>query len=50
MCVSVAEHHFVIDIVQNKSFVFQQPTTQEQLSVCDDAIKSCPVQAIKNVF
>ena len=47
-CVLVAENHFKLDEGDGHAFVFQQPVTEEEKEACQEALESCPVEAIGN--
>lgn len=46
MCANVAPDNFLINKVEGKASVYKQPETVEQVSLCNEAIESCPVEAI----
>lgn len=43
-CVEVAPHNFRLD--DDGAYVVKQPETMEEFAQCDEAIWSCPVEAI----
>ena len=45
-CVLVAENHFKLDEEDGHAFVYQQPVTEEEKEACQEALESCPVEAI----
>ena len=46
-CVLVAEKHFKLDDENDgHAFVCAQPQTEEEKLLCQEAIESCPVEAI----
>ena len=47
-CVLVAENHFKLDEEDGHAFVFLQPVTEEEKEACQEALESCPVEAIGN--
>ena len=46
MCNVVSPNNFLINEDQGKAFVYKQPESSEEISLCDEAIESCPVEAI----
>ena len=48
-CVLVAENHFkLVDEEEGYAYVFSQPQTEEEMSLCEEALECCPVEAIGN--
>ena len=47
-CVLVAENHFKLLDDDGHAFVFRQPVTKEEKEACEEALESCPVEAIGN--
>ena len=45
-CVLAAEGHFKLDDTDGHAFVFRQPETDEEREACQEALESCPVDAI----
>lgn len=45
-CVLVAENHFKLDEKDGHAFVYRQPETEEEKEACNEALESCPVEAI----
>ena len=45
-CVLVAENHFKLDETDGYAFVYRQPVTKEEKEACQEALESCPVDAI----
>lgn len=48
ICQDIAPDNFVRNDQRGYSFVFHQPTTPEQETLCKEALKACPVDAIGN--
>jgi ferredoxin len=48
LCRQAAPKNFKRDEESGHSFVFQQPQTAEEETQCDEAMRSCPVEAIGN--
>jgi ferredoxin len=48
LCRQTAPKNFMRDEESGHSFVFQQPQTPEEETQCDEAMRSCPVEAIGN--
>lgn len=49
-CILAAEQHFKIDTSLEPAFAYvvKQPQTAEELDACNEAMDSCPVEAIGN--
>ena len=47
-CILSAENHFKIDEEKGYAYVFKQPKTEEERAHCEEALESCPVEAIGN--
>ncbi|MGI9548712.1 MAG: ferredoxin [Bdellovibrionales bacterium] len=45
-CVLAAENHFKLHEEEGYAFVYKQPTTTEEKEFCQEALESCPVEAI----
>ncbi len=45
-CLLVAEQHFKINEEEGYAYVCKQPQTEEEHSLCQEAIEACPVSAI----
>jgi len=45
-CVMAAPDHFDMDEDDGHAFVKVQPENSEQLEACEEALDSCPVEAI----
>ena len=45
-CKGVSPKHFKLTEDYSHAIVFQQPTTQDDIQACIDAIDACPVDAI----
>ena len=46
-CVLAAENHFKL-LDDGHAYVFRQPATDEEKEACEEALESCPVEAIGN--
>ena len=46
-CVLAAENHFKL-LDDGHAYVFRQPENEEEVSACEEAMESCPVEAIGN--
>ena len=46
-CVLAAENHFKL-LDDGHAYVFRQPVTEEEKEACEEALESCPVEAIGN--
>ena len=46
-CVLAAENHFKL-LDDGHAYVSRQPTTNEEKEACEEALESCPVEAIGN--
>lgn len=47
-CVYEAEKFFKMNDDDGHAYVFKQPTTEEEIKNCQDALDACPVDAIGN--
>lgn len=49
-CILAAEKHFKIDTSVEPAFAYvcKQPETPEEIEACNEAMESCPVEAIGN--
>ena len=47
-CRNEAPSHFARDEEKGYSYVYKQPTTQEEIEACEEAMEACPVEAIGN--
>ena len=45
-CVLAAENHFRLLEDEGYAVVFKQPETEEEKEACQEALESCPVEAI----
>ena len=45
-CLLAAENHFKINEDDGHAFVCKQPETDEEKEACQEALESCPVEAI----
>jgi ferredoxin len=48
VCRDTAPDNFTRSDNNGYSFVYKQPTTQEELDLCEEALLACPVEAIGN--
>jgi ferredoxin len=48
VCRDTASQNFTRSDGGGYSFVFKQPTTQEEVDLCEEALMACPVEAIGN--
>ncbi|ETA69124.1 hypothetical protein MettiDRAFT_2618 [Methanolobus tindarius DSM 2278] len=48
LCVDRAPGHFRMAEANANSYVFKQPETDMEKKNCDDALETCPVDAIGN--
>ncbi len=48
VCRDMAPDHFMRNDADAYSYVFRQPVTAEELDLCEEALQSCPVEAIGN--
>ncbi len=46
VCRDMAPDHFTRNDEDGYSYVFRQPTTPDEIELCNEAIQSCPVEAI----
>lgn len=46
VCRDMAPDHFMRNDEDGYSYVFRQPTTPDEIELCNEAIQSCPVEAI----
>lgn len=46
LCRETAESFFTRDDDGGYSFVYKQPTTEEEIAQCMEALEGCPVEAI----
>ena len=47
-CVLIAEKHFTINEDEALAYIRQQPQTDEERALCEEALEACPVEAIHN--
>ena len=45
-CVGLAGQHFALTDSSDHAFVFKQPSSPQELRVCEEALQTCPVGAI----
>ena len=45
-CLLVAENHFKTNEDETYTYVYKQPTTQDEKLACQEALEACPVEAI----
>ena len=48
VCRDTAPDNFTRSDQHNYSYVFKQPTNDEERALCEEAMVSCPVEAIGN--
>ena len=48
LCREVAPDNFERNEEEGYSYVYKQPETDEERALCDEALESCPVEAIGN--
>jgi ferredoxin len=48
VCRDTAQDNFTRNDNNGYSFVYKQPQTQEELELCNEAMRECPVEAIGN--
>ena len=48
MCVEIAPDHFQLTDDEEHAFVCKQPVGDDQESTCEEAMESCPEEAIGN--
>jgi len=48
VCRDTAPENFIRSDENSYSFVFKQPATEEEKSLCEEALTCCPVEAIGN--
>ena len=48
VCRDTAPDNFARSDEKSYSFVCKQPETEEERALCDEALESCPVEAIGN--
>ncbi len=46
VCRDTAPDNFTRSDANGYSFVYRQPSTPEELSLCEEALMACPVEAI----
>ncbi len=46
LCQQIAPDFFILDEESNVAYVHKQPNDNPQTSLCEEALESCPVQAI----
>lgn len=46
LCPSTAPAHFRRDDEMGQSFVFRQPVTEEEITLCREALEGCPTESI----
>lgn len=47
-CVLIADKHFKIDEEKALAYVCRQPQNQKEHDLCQEAMETCPVEAIHN--
>ena len=48
LCVDTAPEHFRMNDDDSHAYVHKQPETDEEKELCEEALESCPVEAIGN--
>lgn len=48
LCSEIAPDNFRVNEEEGHDFVYQQPLTEDQEELCDEAMEACPVEAIGN--
>lgn len=48
VCRDTAPDNFIRSDENNYSFVYKQPESPEEVSLCEEALSCCPVEAIGN--
>ncbi len=48
VCRDTAPENFIRSDANSYSFVFKQPSTEEEKAACEEALTCCPVEAIGN--
>ena len=46
LCSEIAPDNFKVEEDEGHDFVYKQPENDEETSLCDEAMESCPVEAI----
>ena len=46
ICMDAAPNHFRMEDENGTAYVFNQPSTQEEVEACTEAMKGCPSEAI----
>lgn len=46
VCRDMAPDHFARNDADGYSYVYRQPSTADELTLCEEALQSCPVEAI----
>jgi ferredoxin len=47
-CVGIAPEFFKMNDDEGHAFVYRQPASNDEISVCEEALAACPVIAIGN--
>ena len=47
-CILIASEHFGLDEEQDIVFVKRQPSSNDEIELCEEALVGCPVEAIGN--
>ena len=45
-CTAIAPNHFKLTMTNEHAFVYFQPKTKKEISFCEEALDTCPVNAI----
>ena len=48
LCRETAPNNFTRSDDEGYSYVYKQPTTPDELALCEEAMEGCPVEAIGN--
>jgi ferredoxin len=48
VCISSAPDNFKMDDDEEFAFVFKQPENDDEVAACEEALESCPEEAIGN--
>jgi ferredoxin len=48
VCVDTAPENFKMNDDDSNAFVYKQPENDEETEACEEALESCPVDAIGN--
>ena len=48
LCSEIAPDNFSVEMDEGHDFVKKQPETEEEKTLCEEAMESCPVESIGN--